>query len=113
MSKKRNVQGEGNYEASRIYDSAAKKFVQSGRVEEAARSAEPKSRAEADEQRRYLRRPSSGGRKGGADSALAMRVDYGSPGQGRPVRDVTSAGSRMHPCDFAADCVAAPPVAPQ
>ena len=42
-----NVHGEGNYEASRQYNAATKKFVESGRVEQAARDAAPKSPAEA------------------------------------------------------------------
>lgn len=42
-----NVHGEGNYEASRQYNRATKKFVESGRVEEAARNAEPRSPEEA------------------------------------------------------------------
>jgi hypothetical protein len=37
------VQGEGNYEAAREYDEAQRKFVESGRVDAAARAAAPKS----------------------------------------------------------------------
>ena len=39
--------GEGNYKASRQYNEATKKFVDSGRVEGAARDAEPDSDSEA------------------------------------------------------------------
>ena len=46
------VQGEGNYEAARRYDEAQKRFVDSGRVDEAAEQAAPKSQAEADALRR-------------------------------------------------------------
>ena len=49
MTTKQNVYGEGNYEASRQYNEATKKFVESGRVEEAAREAAPKSTREAAE----------------------------------------------------------------
>jgi len=42
-----NVHGEGNYEASRQYNRATKEFVESGRVEEAARDAAPRSPEEA------------------------------------------------------------------
>jgi hypothetical protein len=49
MSAKEKVHGEGNYEASRKYDEATKKFVASGRVEQAARDAAPKTPAEAAE----------------------------------------------------------------
>ena len=41
------VHGEGNYAASREYNRATKKFVESGRVEEAAREAAPRSPEEA------------------------------------------------------------------
>ena len=46
---KRNVHGEGSYEASRKYDEATKRFVESGRVEKAARDAAPRTPAEAAE----------------------------------------------------------------
>lgn len=47
MTDKRNVHGEGNYEASRQYNEATKRFVESGRVEEAARQAAPRDAEEA------------------------------------------------------------------
>jgi len=46
---KDNVHGEGNYEASRQYNKAAKEFVESGKVEEAARAAAPADEREAAE----------------------------------------------------------------
>jgi hypothetical protein len=49
MKKGDKVHGEGNYKAAKEFDDAQKAFVQSGRVEEAARKAAPKSRAEAKE----------------------------------------------------------------
>jgi hypothetical protein len=42
-----NVYGEGNYAASRDYNARTKRFLESGRVDEAARAAEPNSEAEA------------------------------------------------------------------
>ena len=47
MGTKQNVYGEGNYAASRQYNEATKKFVESGRVDAAAREAAPKSPQEA------------------------------------------------------------------
>ncbi|MEP6872895.1 MAG: hypothetical protein ABI887_00885 [Burkholderiales bacterium] len=44
-----DLQGEGNYDASRRYDKAAREFVQSGQVEDAANKARPISDKEADE----------------------------------------------------------------
>ena len=43
------VQGEGDYDAARRYDKAAREFAESGKVEEAARDARPTSPQEADE----------------------------------------------------------------
>lgn len=48
-SSKDKVHGEGNYEAAKTYNDATKKFVESGRVEQAARDAAPKTAAEATE----------------------------------------------------------------
>ena len=39
--------GEGNYKASRQYNDATKKFVESGKVEQAARDAQPDTESEA------------------------------------------------------------------
>jgi hypothetical protein len=44
-----DIQGEGNYDATRRYDKSVVDFVQSGKVEEAARKAAPKDKAEADD----------------------------------------------------------------
>lgn len=40
------VEGEGSYKGSKDYNERTKKFVESGKVEEAAREAEPKSEEE-------------------------------------------------------------------
>jgi len=42
-----SVQGEGNYEAAREFNEAERKFVQSGKVDAAARAAAPKDDAES------------------------------------------------------------------
>ena len=55
INKKDEVQGEGDYEAARRYDKAAREFAESGKVEEAARDAKPSSAEEADELRRAER----------------------------------------------------------
>jgi hypothetical protein len=46
------VQGEGDYDAARRYDKATSDFAKSGKVDEAARGAQPTNPAEADELRR-------------------------------------------------------------
>jgi len=43
---KDGVQGEGNYDAAREFNAAERRFVESGKVDEAARAAAPKSDAE-------------------------------------------------------------------
>lgn len=43
--------GEGNYKASKQYNDATKQFVESGKVEDAARDAEPRNQQEQREMR--------------------------------------------------------------
>jgi len=43
------VQGEGNYDAARNFNSAERRFVEQGRVQAAARAAAPRSAAERQE----------------------------------------------------------------
>ena len=49
MNQRKQIQGEGNYDAAEEYDEAQREFVKSGKVEQAARDAKPKSEAEAKE----------------------------------------------------------------
>ncbi len=79
IGSKDNVHGEGNYEATRQYNSATKKFVESGRVEQAARDAEPRSGKEAAEMKQ-----AEAGRPA-AREARARRVHRRRDGQ-RPRR---------------------------
>jgi hypothetical protein len=44
-----DLQGEGNYDAGRRYDTAARKFTKSGKVNGAAQAARPDSAEEAAE----------------------------------------------------------------
>ena len=46
------VQGEGDYRSAKKFDDDEVAFVKSGRVDQAARDAEPKSQAEADEMKK-------------------------------------------------------------
>lgn len=62
MSQSKN-QGEGNVEAARRYDQAQQEFVQSGKVDEAARKAAPQS----EEQARELERAEQKGRSHAKD----------------------------------------------
>ena len=49
MDRKDKVEGEGSYTASKDYSKRTKKFVDSGKVEQAANDAAPKSEQEARE----------------------------------------------------------------
>lgn len=44
-----DVQGEGDYKSARRYDEETRQFVEAGKVDPAARAAEPSDEAEADE----------------------------------------------------------------
>ena len=46
MERKDKVEGEGSYSGSKDYNERTKKFMEQGKVEEAARRAEPKSEQE-------------------------------------------------------------------
>ncbi len=47
MQRKDKVEGEGSYSGAKDYDERAKKFVDSGKVQDAAHRAAPKSEDEA------------------------------------------------------------------
>ena len=47
MKPKDQVEGEGSYKGTKDYNERTKKFVESGKVEQAARDAEPRSTEEA------------------------------------------------------------------
>ena len=49
MKQRDTEHGEGNYKATRDYNEATKKFMEKGKVEEAARKAEPADAREAQE----------------------------------------------------------------
>jgi len=46
MERKDKVEGEGSYSGSKDYNERTKKFVDSGKVDDAARNAEPQSEEE-------------------------------------------------------------------
>jgi hypothetical protein len=51
----KDLQGEGNYDATHRYDRSAREFVESGKVDEAARASHPRSPEEAEEMERAER----------------------------------------------------------
>jgi hypothetical protein len=75
MGSKQNVYGEGNYKATREYNAATKKFVESGRVDAAARDAAPRSEQEAQEMK-------------AAEQAALLRAKVKTPpAKGRKIAD--------------------------
>jgi hypothetical protein len=83
MASKRNEYGEGNYEATRQYNRATKRFIESGRVERAARDAAPRSPEEAADMRR-------------AEQAALLRAKGVSrePGPSSPANDPSACGTK-------------------
>lgn len=70
------VQGEGDYESAKRFDDDEARFVKSGRVDQAARDAEPKSQREADEMKEAEERGRSRS-KGEDPSARTPSPDEG------------------------------------
>ena len=55
MAQKDKVEGEGSYSGSKDYNQRTKKFVESGKVDAAARAAKPKSEQERHEMQKAER----------------------------------------------------------
>ena len=55
MERKDKVEGEGSHTASKDYNERTKKFMDSGKVEQAAKDAKPKSEQEAHEMQKAER----------------------------------------------------------
>jgi len=55
MERKDKVEGEGSYSATKDYNQRTKKFIDSGKVEQAAEDAKPDSEKEADEMQKAER----------------------------------------------------------
>ena len=70
------VQGEGNYEAAKRYDDAQREFVKSGRVEQAARDAAPRSPQEAES----MKRAEQEGKRHAKDEDPSVRGGTGGSG---------------------------------
>ena len=85
MSTDNKEYGEGNYKASRQYNDATKKFVESGRVDDAARDAAPKSETES----REMREAEAEGKRHAKeeDPALNRQQRTQEDPRGKPVTD--------------------------
>jgi hypothetical protein len=82
MTTSKGEHGEGNYKASRQYNEATKQFVESGRVEDAAREAEPKDEVQAAE----MANAEAEGRRRAKEEDPALRRGDANPA-GKPVTD--------------------------
>lgn len=82
MSTQDNVHGEGNYEATRQYNAATKRFVESGKVDQAARAAAPRSPQEAQEMRQAEEAGLSRAKDGDKDKPGRPPIEE--PGQDAP-----------------------------
>ena len=69
MERKDKVEGEGSYNGSKDYNERTKKFVDSGKVDEAARNAEPKS----EEEKQAMQKAERIGREKAKDEDPALR----------------------------------------
>jgi hypothetical protein len=73
MNQRKQIHGEGNYKAAEEYDEAQREFVESGKVEQAARDAKPKTKAEAEEMEKAEQAGRS--RAKGEDPAIKRKSD--------------------------------------
>jgi hypothetical protein len=79
VSKRKDLQGEGNYDAAKEFDQAEEKFAKSGKVEQAARDAEPKNIQE----RKELERAEEEAKRRAKDEDPQVRRSRGKPGVGK------------------------------
>ncbi|HKX38029.1 MAG TPA: hypothetical protein VJN20_05210 [Burkholderiales bacterium] len=69
MADKDKVEGEGSYTGSKDYNQRTKKFVDSGKVDEAARKAEP----ETEEERQAMQKAERLGKQRAKDEDPALK----------------------------------------
>lgn len=71
------MQGEGDYESAKEYNRQTREFIKSGKVEDAARAAAPRSASEAEEMKKAeaegRAHARADGNTGGADAALQQK----------------------------------------
>lgn len=83
MGQGKNEYGEGNYKASKQYNQATKQFVESGRVDEAAREAAPQDEAEAAQ----MAAAEAEGKRRAKEEDPALRRQGNADPQGTPSTD--------------------------
>ena len=80
MDRKDKVEGEGSYTAGKDYNERTKKFVDSGKVDEAARDAEPRS----EEEKQAMQKAERIGKQHAKDEDPALRNPKKVPHDGHP-----------------------------
>jgi hypothetical protein len=80
MERKDKVEGEGSYTGSKDYNERTKKFVDSGKVDEAARQAQPRS----EEERQAMQKAERVGKERAKDEDPALRDPKKVPHEGHP-----------------------------
>ena len=78
MERKDKVEGEGSYTGSKDYNERTKKFVDSGKVDEAARNAEPRS----EEEKQSMQKAERMGKERAKDEDPALRNPKKVPHEG-------------------------------
>lgn len=79
---KSRMQGEGNYDASKEYDEKTKAFAESGKVEQAARAAAPRSAQDKED----MRKAEAEGRSRAKGDPTSERDDGSSPARPKPAK---------------------------
>jgi len=78
MERKDKVEGEGSYTGSKDYNERTKKFVDSGKVDDAARNAEPRSK----EEKQAMQKAERMGKEKAKDEDPALRNPKKVPHEG-------------------------------
>jgi hypothetical protein len=79
MKQKHGVEGEGSYKGSKDYNQRTQRFVESGKVEDAARAAKPQSEEEAHQMQKAERigkQHSKGEDKSAEEGGLANKDQF-------------------------------------
>lgn len=80
MKDKQGVEGEGSYSGAKEYNKRTQKFIDSGKVEDAARNAEPKS----EEEKHAMQKAERIGRQHAKEEDPALRHPNKVPHTGHP-----------------------------
>lgn len=86
------VQGEGDYDSAEKYNEETREFIDSGRVEQAARNAAPRN----EEERQAMRKAEEEGRSHARGEGKQAQ-DGKSPGRGKPAKQAPGKNPQSKP----------------